>query len=127
MLSNCRQPMTILLAFVGSTQIDGSFAASPRILWPPASTFTWRLVNGPYCETIPDEVSIRKICAGGGLSYFSSGSVRRALGGSACPQRGRSATSEPREANKIGLIWGLIFVLHIWPCSVPLPTSQTIA
>ena len=51
----------------------------------------------------------------GGLSYFSSGSVRSALGGSACPQTGRSATSEPREANKIGLIWGLIFVLHIWP------------
>ena len=35
----CR--FVILLLSVGSTAIDGSFAASPKILLPLASTFTW--------------------------------------------------------------------------------------
>jgi hypothetical protein len=39
-LSNCLQPIVILLPLVGSTAIAGSFAASPTILFPFASTFT---------------------------------------------------------------------------------------
>ena len=39
-LLNCLQPIAILLRSVGSTAMDGSFAASPMILWPFASTFT---------------------------------------------------------------------------------------
>src|SRR5436305_388883 len=84
-LLNCLQPITILLRFVGSTAIDGSFAASPRMLFPLASTLTWKLVNGPYCEIIRGEVSIRKRYAGGML-YFSSGSVGSGLCGAVWPE-----------------------------------------
>ena len=40
-LSNCLQPIAILLGFVGSTEMEHSFAASPTMFWPLASTFTW--------------------------------------------------------------------------------------
>src|SRR5205807_5849248 len=60
------------------TAIGHSFAASPRMLFPFASTFTWKLVNGPNCEIIRGEVSIFRGGAGG-LSYFSSGSFRGTL------------------------------------------------
>jgi hypothetical protein len=39
-LSNCRQPMLILFVLLGSTQMDGSFAASPTMLLPFESTLT---------------------------------------------------------------------------------------
>src|SRR5438046_6620272 len=39
-LSNCLQPMLILFPFVGSTQMDGSFAASPTTLLPFTLTLT---------------------------------------------------------------------------------------
>ena len=39
-LLNCLQPIVILLPSVGSTAIDGSFAASPTMLFPCASTLT---------------------------------------------------------------------------------------
>src|SRR5207302_8455266 len=48
------------------------------MLFPFASTFTWKLVNGPNCEIIRGEVSIFRGGAGG-LSYFSSGSFRGSL------------------------------------------------
>ena len=57
-------------------------------------------MNEPYCETIAGEVSIRKMYAGG-LSYFSSGSLGRGIGESACPQAAGSAISEPRQANRV--------------------------
>src|SRR5437868_12489820 len=58
--------------------MEHSFAASPRMLFPFASTFTWKLVNRPNCEIIRGEVSIFRGGAGG-LSYFSSGSFRGTL------------------------------------------------
>ena len=39
-LLNCRQPMTILLWFVGSTAIEHSLAASPVMFCPCPLTFT---------------------------------------------------------------------------------------
>src|SRR5205809_874019 len=75
---NCLHAIVILLPFVGSTAIGHSFAASPRMLFPFASTFTWKLVNGPNCEIIRGEVSIFRGGAGG-LSYLSSGSFRGTL------------------------------------------------
>jgi hypothetical protein len=39
-LLNCRQPMLILFGLLRSTQMDGSFAASPTLLLPLASTLT---------------------------------------------------------------------------------------
>ena len=57
-------------------------------------------MNGPYSEIIRGEVSIRKMYAGG-LLYFSSGSAWRGLRGSACPKAMESATSKPREVNKV--------------------------
>src|SRR5438034_10144855 len=77
-LLNCLQAIVILLPSVGSTEIGHSLAASPMIFWPFASTFTWKLVNGPNCEIIRGEVSIFRGGAGG-LSYFSSGSFRGTL------------------------------------------------
>jgi len=41
MLSNCLQPILILFPLVGSTQMEGSFAASPTMLLPLALTLTW--------------------------------------------------------------------------------------
>src|SRR5690349_18729619 len=75
---NCLQAIVILLPFVGSTEMEHSFAASPRMLFPFASTFTWKLVNAPNCETIRGEVSIFRGAAGG-LSYVSSGTLRGAF------------------------------------------------
>src|SRR5258705_10911012 len=72
MLLNCLQAIIILLPFVGSTEMDGSFAQSPRMLLPLASTFAWKLVNTPNCEIMRGEVSIVRGGAGG-LSYVSSG------------------------------------------------------
>src|SRR5437667_2699361 len=70
---NCLQAIVILLPFVGSTEMEHSFAASPRMLFPFASTFAWKLVNAPNCEIIRGEVSIFRGGAGG-LSNVSSGS-----------------------------------------------------
>src|SRR5437868_2263259 len=58
-LLNCRHPIVILLWFVGSTVMEGSFAASPRILLPLPSTFTWKLVNRPNGEIIRGPISSR--------------------------------------------------------------------
>jgi hypothetical protein len=58
--------------------MEHSFAASPRMLFPLASTFTWKLVNAPNCEIIRGEVSIVRGSAGG-LSYVSSGTFLGAL------------------------------------------------
>jgi hypothetical protein len=74
-LSNCLQPIAILLPSVGSTEIEVSLAASPRIFWPLALTFTWILVNEANCEIIRGEVSITRGGAGG-LSYDSGGTFR---------------------------------------------------
>src|SRR5256885_10851968 len=78
MLLNCLQAIIILLPSVGSTEMDGSFAASPRMLLPWASTFAWKLVNTPNCEIMRGEVSIFRGGAGGML-YFSSGSLNGGL------------------------------------------------
>src|SRR2546423_15499190 len=78
MLLNCLQATIILLPSVGSTEMDGSFAASPRMLLPWASTFAWKLVNTPNCEIMRGEVSIFRGGAGGML-YFSSGSLNGGL------------------------------------------------
>jgi hypothetical protein len=43
------------------------------MLLPPASTFTWKLVNGPNREIIRGDTSIFR-CGAGGLSYISKGS-----------------------------------------------------
>ena len=101
-LLNCLQPITILLRFVGSTAIDGSFAASPRMLFPLASTLTWKLVNGPYCEIIRGEVSIRKRYAGGML-YFSSGSVGSGLCGAVWPEAMDTKNSESRQVKTLAI------------------------
>src|SRR5256885_16247744 len=89
MLLNCLQATIILLPSVGSTEMDGSFAASPRMLLPWASTFAWKLVNTPNCEIMCGEVSIFRGGAGGML-YFSSGSLNGGLriGASVCPGKG---------------------------------------
>src|SRR5256885_16921589 len=79
MLLNCLQAIIILLPSVGSTEMDGSFAASPRMLLPWASTFAWKLVNTPNCEIMCGEVSIFRGGAGGML-YFSSGSLNGGVG-----------------------------------------------
>src|SRR6266403_4754092 len=55
--------------------MERSVAASPRMLFPLASTFTWKLVNTPNCEIIRGEVSIFRGGAGG-LSYFSMCSAK---------------------------------------------------
>jgi hypothetical protein len=82
---------------VGSTEIEHSFAASPRIFWPLALTFTWKLVNGPNCEIIRGEVSIFRGGAGG-LSYVSSGSFRGTLVvGASWPEARETKTSESRQ------------------------------
>ena len=85
-LLNCLQAIIILLPSVGFTAMDGSFAQSPRMLLPPASTFAWKLVNTPNCEIMRGEVSIFRGAAGGML-YFSSGSLKGGLrmGASVCP------------------------------------------
>ena len=74
-VSNCRQPMTILLGSVGSIAIEGSLAASPRMLLPNSSTLTWILLNGPRVHG--PECSI---APGGGLDGLgiqgSSGTSR---------------------------------------------------
>src|SRR4029077_20884917 len=75
---NCLQAIVILLPFVGSTEMEHSFAASPRMFCPFASTLAWKLVNEPNCEIIRGEVSIFRGDAGG-LSYVSSGSFRGAF------------------------------------------------
>src|SRR5262245_58844162 len=94
MLLNCLQAIIILSPFIGSTAMEGSFAASPRMLLPFPSTLTCKLVNAPNDETIRGEVSILRGGAGGML-YFSSGSFRGSLcnGANVCPQTG---TNEPR-------------------------------
>src|SRR5437870_13891283 len=86
MLLNCLQATIILLPSVGSTEMDGSFAASRRVLLPWASTFAWKVVNTPNCEMMRGEVSIFRGGAGGML-YFSSGSVNGGcgIGGSVRP------------------------------------------
>src|SRR5439155_3519245 len=101
-LLNCLQPIAILLRFVGSTAMEGSFAASPRIFWPFASTLTWKLVNGPNCEIIRGEVSIRKMYAGGML-YFSSGSVRSGLRGAVWPEATGTKNSESRQVKTLAI------------------------
>ena len=78
-MSNCLQPITILLGSVGSTAIAGSFAASSRMLLPFASTFAWKLVNTPNCETMRGEVSIFRGGAGGMFLDVSSGLVQGQL------------------------------------------------
>src|SRR2546430_17520804 len=100
MLLNCLQATIILLPSVGSTEMDGSFAASPRMLLPWASTFAWKLVNTPNCEIMRGEVSIFRGGAGGML-YFSSGSLNGGLrkGGSRCP---RAAGRGQRRNNTVG-------------------------
>src|SRR4029077_16486344 len=99
MLLNCLHAITILLPSVGSTEMDGSFAASPRILLPLASTFAWKLVTTAHCEIMRGEVSIFRGGAGGML-YFSSGSLKGCLwmGASVCAEavakpNGRSITA----------------------------------
>src|SRR5712692_10214995 len=52
-----------------------------------------------YCETIRGEVSIRKMYAGG-LSYFSSGSVRDNLCEGVWAEAVAIATSEPKQMKK---------------------------
>src|SRR5262245_46440078 len=47
MLSNCLQPMAIRFGWLRSTAIEGSLAASPRMLAPVASTLAWVLVKRP--------------------------------------------------------------------------------
>src|SRR5262249_38283169 len=44
-VSNCRQPMAMRLGSSGSTQIEGSLAASPRTFCPVTLTLTWKLVT----------------------------------------------------------------------------------
>src|ERR1043166_1376100 len=75
MLSNWRQPIAILLRSIGSTVIDGSLAASPRMFMPLASTLTCKLVNESNCEIIRGPVSTRRTNGAGGILYFSSGPV----------------------------------------------------
>src|SRR5262249_6301482 len=98
-LLNCLQAITILLPSVGSTESEGSFAASPRMLLPLPSTFTWKLVNTPNCEIFRGDVSSFRGAAGGML-YFSSGSFRGSLriGERVCPDTG---TREPRARMQI--------------------------
>jgi hypothetical protein len=59
-------------------------------------------VNRPNCEIIRGEVSIRRGGAGG-LSYFSSGSVRDGLrvGSSPAPEAAASATSKIRKVKML--------------------------
>jgi hypothetical protein len=40
-VSNCLQPIAIRSGSVGSTAIEGSFAASPGMLAPFEATLTW--------------------------------------------------------------------------------------
>src|SRR5437016_5543814 len=95
--SNCLQPIVILVPLVGSTESTHSFAASPTIFWPLASTFTWKLVNVSNFEIIRGEVAIIRKGAGG-LSYVSSGTPRgtRVVGASWPEARGIK-TSESRQ------------------------------
>ena len=93
-LLNCLQPIVILLVLVGSTEIAHSFAASPMIFWPLASTLTWWLTNGPCCEIIRGDVSSRKMYMGG-LSYFSNAPRSRGFQvGASCAEALENATSE---------------------------------
>src|SRR5207237_7413016 len=94
---NCLQAIVILLPFVGSTEMEHSFAASPRMLFPFASTFAWKLVNAPNCEIIRGEVSIFRGGAGG-LSYVSSGSFLGALCvGASWPEAMETKNNENRQ------------------------------
>jgi hypothetical protein len=72
------------------------------MFWPCASTFAWKLVNGPNCEIIRGEVSIFRGGAGG-LSYFSSGSFRGTLcvGVNSCPDAVASATGKIRKVKML--------------------------
>src|SRR5215467_4400270 len=99
-LSNCLQAIAILLRFVESTEITHSFAASPRMLFPFASTFTWKLVNASNCEIIRGEGSIFRGGAGG-LSYVSSGSFRGTLcaGASVCAEAVAKANRSSKAVN----------------------------
>src|SRR5437867_184603 len=94
---NCLQPIVILLPLVGSTPITHSFAASPTMFWPLASTFTWKLVNVSSFEIIRGEVSIFRGGAGG-LSYISSGTSRGTLVvGATWPEARGIKSSESRQ------------------------------
>src|SRR5450830_1283478 len=94
--------MTILLGFVGSTAMDASFAASPVILLPFASTLTCCLVNWSCTETIPGDTPIpHKGRGAGGLSYCSSGSLGSGLGGPVWPEAMATADSKTRQVKKL--------------------------
>src|SRR5437667_3654501 len=94
---NCLQAIVILLRFVGSTEMEHSFAASPRIFCPLALTFTCWLMNEPNCEIIGGEVSIFRGGAGG-LSYVSSGTFRGTLVvGASWPEAMETKNNESRQ------------------------------
>ena len=94
---NCLQAIVILLPSVGLTEIEHSFAASPRIFWPFTLTFTWKLVNEANCEIIRGEISIFRGGAGG-LSYSSSGTFRGTLVvGASWPEARGIENSESRQ------------------------------
>src|SRR4030095_191879 len=119
MLSNCRQPIVILLPSVGSTAIAGSFAASPSILLPVASTLAWKLVNTPNCETLRGEVSIFRGGAGGIFFEVSSGSPSGSLrmGASVCADIVGSKTSEIRPMKEVR-VKSLEYLMRGWRLKV---------
>src|SRR5262245_8985756 len=75
MVVKCLQAITMLFGLTGFTVIDGSFDASPTMLRPAASTFTWMLTYGPNV-TLPAGERARRSSAAekdaGGSSGFSS-------------------------------------------------------
>src|SRR5437016_7373983 len=103
--------------------MEHSFAASPRMLFPFASTFTWKLVNTPNCEIIRGEVSIFRGGAGG-LSYFSSGSVNGSWlvpEGAVCAEAVVRSTANTRAKNRLAvetlecLMWSAVaYEIGLW-------------
>src|SRR6266850_2705224 len=86
---------------MGLTEIEHSFAASPTIFWPLASTFAWKLVNEANCEIIRGEVSMMRGGAGG-LSYVSSGTSRGTLCvGASWPEARGSKNSDSRQVERV--------------------------
>src|SRR5438105_14211344 len=68
-LLNCLQAIIILLPSVGFAAMDGSFAQSPAMLLPPASTFACKMVNTPNCVIMRRDESFIRVAAGGVLFF----------------------------------------------------------
>src|SRR5262245_44109110 len=114
MVVKCLHPIIMLFGLTGFTAIDGSFDASPTMLKPAASTFTWMLTYGPR-DTLPAGERPRRSSAAdegaGGSSGLSSCLGLAGLAGVAASAAARPATRNPhamqgrRRFNAIIIPW----------------------